>query len=152
MYFRTIVYGREIFIFTDCRNITNLKDPDIRKRIEKWKVLISDFDCKFEYLTASENKAADCLSRQMLTIINDKNNDKLKIENWKLEIENSINLINESDSNDLNNKILELHHALGHPSYNKVVESFKINSKIKKLFKNVFDSCKDCEKIKHSHR
>ncbi|KAG0436889.1 Transposon Tf2-11 polyprotein [Dictyocoela muelleri] len=135
LHFKNIIYGCKIKIFTDCRNITTNKTFSISKRIDRWKVLIEDFDYEFVHLKGIDNKAADYLSRVMLSVYNE--NQHMTAES--IQIVNKIkNIENLKDKNLIINKIEHINILLGNPSIDKIFRTFKIDNKMKILWTETF--------------
>ena len=63
-YFRPYLYGNKFTIQTDHQPLQwlhNLKDPN--NRVLRWKIRLSEYDYKIEYLNGKANVVADALSR-----------------------------------------------------------------------------------------
>ena len=61
-FFRTIVFGSKVIINTDHKNLLYDKAP-LNSRVQRWKLLLSEFNISLNYLPGSKNLIADSLSR-----------------------------------------------------------------------------------------
>ncbi len=61
-HFKNIVWGNQISIFTDSKNITFQNAPS-NLRVVRWKLGISEFDYIFKHVEGSKNNGPDFLSR-----------------------------------------------------------------------------------------
>lgn len=62
--FRHYLWGRKFHLLTDHRPLvwlTNLKEPN--SKIQRWKILLSEYDFDIKHVEGKENKVADALSR-----------------------------------------------------------------------------------------
>ncbi|KAG1670497.1 Retrovirus-related Pol polyprotein from transposon 17.6 [Nymphon striatum] len=65
--FRPYIYGMHFQIITDHRPLESLQNmKDSYGRVERWRLLLSDYDFEVVYRKGSENGGADGLSRSML--------------------------------------------------------------------------------------
>ena len=68
--YRSILYGSEIIIRTDHKNLTQ---RDLKsRRLLHWRLLVEEFAPKFEYLPGPKNVVADQLSRLPLSPLEEK--------------------------------------------------------------------------------
>ena len=61
-FFKDILFGNPIKIKTDNRNIIFFK-KDISQKVQRWKLLLEEYDYHFEFIPGARNIAADFLSR-----------------------------------------------------------------------------------------
>lgn len=66
IHFRNIIQGYPIRIVTDNKNLTLMKNSTISKRIERWKILLNEFDFELEHVSGKDNQIPDLLSRGKL--------------------------------------------------------------------------------------
>ncbi|MGH7973972.1 MAG: hypothetical protein ACREBR_00500 [bacterium] len=59
--YRGILLGFPLFIYTDHKNLTFARFTS--DRVNRWRLLMEEFDYKFEYLPGKDNVIADSLSR-----------------------------------------------------------------------------------------
>ena len=77
IHFKQILYNCKIFISTDSQNLIN-EGSNINRRVNRWKICLSEFDITFKHVQGNENIPADSLSRNFCTKIEeiDKETDK----------------------------------------------------------------------------
>lgn len=61
--FRTMLYGAELHIHTDHKNLTYSMTQYTTQRVLRWRLLLEDFGAKFYYKKGETNVVADALSR-----------------------------------------------------------------------------------------
>lgn len=66
VFFKNLIQGCQIKIFTDSKNITFQRKDEINKRIERWKTLLNEFDYIMEHVSGKINTIPDLLSRGRL--------------------------------------------------------------------------------------
>ena len=74
--FRTLLYGTDIIVHTDHKNLTgqNINTP----RVLRWRLLIEDFAPAFEYIPGPKNIEADALSRLPRETASDMQHDAIQ--------------------------------------------------------------------------
>lgn len=63
-YFRTYLYGRKFTICTDHKPLVwlhNLREPNMK--LQRWKLMLNEYDFDITYIKGKENSVADALSR-----------------------------------------------------------------------------------------
>lgn len=72
-YFDTILFGENVTSYSDNMNILNY--GDITKRLNRWKLLLTEYNAKLVHKSTKDNIAADYLSRlNAVTYLNDNEN------------------------------------------------------------------------------
>ena len=72
---RCFLYGSKFTVFTDHKPLKSLFTSEMKNlRVQRWAIILSEYDCTFEYKTGRSNVAADWLSR-LTTPDNPGNND-----------------------------------------------------------------------------
>jgi hypothetical protein len=61
--FRSMLLGAHLNIYTDHMNLTHKMTQFQTQRVLRWRLLVEEFDCHFQYKAGPENKVADALSR-----------------------------------------------------------------------------------------
>ena len=61
--FRSMLYGAEINIYTDHRNLTYELTKYTTQRVLRWRILLEEFGATFHYKKGADNVVADALSR-----------------------------------------------------------------------------------------
>ncbi|KAG0440063.1 hypothetical protein DMUE_2014 [Dictyocoela muelleri] len=108
---------------------------DTQCRINRWLLLLEEYDFPLKHVCSSNNNEADILSRAM--IIQDKNNDMCA--NVLNDIINKLNLLNNAQITEKEKQhkvfemLKEIHVILVHPGRNKMFETLKNYVKIKNL-------------------
>ena len=123
-YFRNIIFNCEITLRTDNTNL--LSDGCISKRINRWKLLLSEYNIKLEYIKGKENNIADGFSRI-----------------FKINTYIGLNLFLKENINDV--KIW--HDKLVHPGVEKQYQTMKkfVNTpKLKDQIRNIIKTCIKC--------
>ncbi|KAF9758300.1 Transposon Ty3-G Gag-Pol polyprotein, partial [Nosema granulosis] len=170
-HFKNIVFNSQINIKTDHSNITFLKDST-NSRVQRWRLLLEEFNYSLEYIKGATNTVADHFSRCL--ILGEKEKDcfrynlptikRLQKEDSVIQnlIQNNSKLIRKHETNlyvDSRNRLLiprnyadkllkDLHIYLGHPGVNKTFKSISkylsIN-KCKKLIHKIVKKCTLCQ-------
>ncbi|KAG0441317.1 Retrovirus-related Pol polyprotein from transposon 17.6 [Dictyocoela muelleri] len=60
-FFRDYILSSKIVIYTDNRNL--LFNTDLSKRVQRWKILLEEFDYVIERIPGKNNEMADTISR-----------------------------------------------------------------------------------------
>lgn len=73
--FENIIQGYKVIVLTDSKNIVT-DNKQIEKRIERWRVLLNEYDYEIQHIEGKNNYITDLLSRNILTnTINEKENN-----------------------------------------------------------------------------
>lgn len=97
-YFRTYLYGRTFNICTDHKPLVwlhNIKEPNMK--LQRWKIMLNEYDFNISYLRGKENHVADGLSRY----INRDDDEVISLNTlWdkKIILNNELNNDNASNS------------------------------------------------------
>lgn len=124
-HFKTIVFNCKTQIFTDNKNILNTKD--LTNRLNRWRIILEEFDYELKHIKGEDNIIADVLSRLY-----------------------KINEIGE-DQNDYN-IIKSEHLRLIHPGVTSMYQTLRgrISKNIKEKIIKVVSNCKDCIRCKNT--
>ncbi|KAG0435615.1 Retrovirus-related Pol polyprotein from transposon 17.6, partial [Dictyocoela muelleri] len=144
-FFRNLILLSEIYIYCDNKNI--IQNGDVSKRVNRWKLLMEEYNYKLLNIKGYHNKNADILSRLYETkkeIKDDKNN------------QGSINILtisnNSEDKRISVSQIASLHKLLMHPGQKSMFIILKRNHyvpKLRNMIKLVVNSCVPCQRLKH---
>ncbi|KAI4292771.1 hypothetical protein PAPHI01_2045 [Pancytospora philotis] len=63
-HFRNVVYLSHVNILTDHANLLH-NPPPVNNRVQRWKLLLEEYDLHWQYVRGEENNAADALSRYL---------------------------------------------------------------------------------------
>ncbi|KAG0441565.1 Retrovirus-related Pol polyprotein from transposon 17.6, partial [Dictyocoela muelleri] len=97
-HFKTIIFGSKIIIMTDNKNLTF--KGDLSKRMNRWLLILEEFDYEIRHIMGTNNNEAHFLSRSMMIKCNEfKRKNSLEIitkciVEIKKYIDNSKSLIN----------------------------------------------------------
>ena len=80
--FKNILYGRKLHIKTDHSNLTFLESSKVQ-RVQRWRLLLNEYDHTIEFLPGSKNSCADWLSRNL------SEEEEVRPITQKLKIENT---------------------------------------------------------------
>ncbi|KAG0435690.1 Transposon Tf2-9 polyprotein, partial [Dictyocoela muelleri] len=171
-YFRDYIIGSKIIIFTDNKNL--IFESSMSKRVQRWKLLLEEYNYEIRIIPGNKNVIADAISRiTYLQTPEDNcywNCEKLKqlqknnIENIKKECRNWI--YNEKDDvfTDVKNRIIlnrnaimtimtKLHHDLAHPGSKKLyhtVKDYIYANNLKRIIDEITANCVKCQKNKEN--
>lgn len=62
-WFKNIIYGYKIFVFTDNKNLTYIPNNN---RINRWKINLEKFNCELKFIQGKNNQEADFFSLNFL--------------------------------------------------------------------------------------
>lgn len=167
-HFKQTIFGYKIKIYTDNTNIIN--PSSLTKRINRWKLILEEYQYTLHHIKGKSNTGADGLTR--LHCIQTNEVDNRIIIDWKEiaeaqkadkkieEITHEKELINKEEiAIDKKRRIIipdhiatefvkDLHIKLIHPGKNKmlytIIPYFNIN-KINKLISNISKICNECK-------
>ena len=75
-HFRQITQGAKINIFCGNRNLSFDSCPE-NNRVQRWKLLLNEYNCNISHIPRSENNGADYLSKLLNMKSNPENNNTL---------------------------------------------------------------------------
>ncbi|KRH94229.1 pol polyprotein [Pseudoloma neurophilia] len=149
-YLKTIIFGSNITVYTDNRNICFVKDVN-SPRIQRWITLIRDFNYEIKFIEGKANVVADFLSRDVnstkILLIDQKLPSIDTLKSFSLNPENKFIV----PENQIENILNDLHINLGHPGYNTFLNTVKeimVNPSLTKRSKQICDDCILCKQIK----
>ncbi|KAG0420206.1 Retrovirus-related Pol polyprotein from transposon, partial [Dictyocoela roeselum] len=148
-HFRQIIFNTKIIIMTDNANI--IFQGDITKRINRWKLILEEYDYELLHIKGELNKKADYLSRS-LNIRNNPENKTFLIDIREPKANTITNytkkelsiLIDKMNNQEKFNFFKTLHSELGHPGIHKFKITIRnyVNTKpISKIIKNIWLNC-----------
>ncbi|KRH92710.1 putative transposable element, partial [Pseudoloma neurophilia] len=151
LFFRTIIYGSKITVFTDSRNITFMKDMN-SNRIQRWISVIRDFNYTLEHIRGDKNVVADFLSRNhnLKKSFLIKPNYNILSEIAKFPIDSTKKHL--IPDNEISRIIYDAHLFLGHPGFDSLYNTLNptvSNSNLKKIVNEICSNCIVCKQIKH---
>ncbi|KAI5153782.1 hypothetical protein ENBRE01_3250 [Enteropsectra breve] len=160
-HFRNIILLSHVTIKTDHCNLT-YNTAITNNRVQRWKVMLGDYNITWEYLPGANNQAADHLSRCFFLKPNTTDSKSQKIrEEILLAAEgnqsyNSPDLKTEQrlsiQEKHVENLLLQLHQSTGHVGTKKLYQSLKSYLHIKNLYKrlqSIRQSCQECQLYAH---
>ncbi|KAG0442517.1 Enzymatic polyprotein [Dictyocoela muelleri] len=77
-YFKPIIFATFVNIFTDNKNI--LKQTSTCQRIQRWQLLLSEYNFKIQHISGKKNRDADLISRIYLMYSNEGDSYLTKME------------------------------------------------------------------------
>ncbi|KAG0441877.1 Transposon Tf2-6 polyprotein [Dictyocoela muelleri] len=168
-HFRPIIFDSKVIIHTDNMNL--IPDKKLTSRIQRWKMLLQEFDITVKQIEGNKNFIADTLSR--LTVINENslinvNWEKLRgLQTIDVDIKNKIEskklFINDKGFVTLKKQriyipndyrlefIKEIHNQLLHPGIKKMYMTLNdyLNCKnLKKSEIKIINNCIPCQTTK----
>lgn len=136
-YFKNLIYLSEIEVKTDHKNlIHNNLDPQTN-RMQRWKLLLSEYDIKWKYIKGQDNTAADLLSRCCYS--KSKENDQEM---------GTINQRTPKDPNEEEKIISKVHDLLCHPGTKTMEMAIRKYWKINRLRQKIMKlrtKCNQCQ-------
>ena len=101
---RPIVIGTDITVFTDHKPLKHLFTSEMKNpRIQRWAIILGEYNCNIEYISGPKNIAADMLSRLQNTSVAEDLKDNEHLD-WQGDSTN-INAIENSDINVVDNAV-----------------------------------------------
>jgi len=61
--FNTILFGHEVIVYTDHKNLTHETELVSSPRVMRWRLLLEEYKISLKYIKGCKNIFADCLSR-----------------------------------------------------------------------------------------
>ncbi|ORD99558.1 TF211 [Hepatospora eriocheir] len=162
LHFKNIVFNSPITIKTDNRNLIHDKATD-SVRVQKWKLLLTEFDIRLTHVPGKENVIPDYLSRHFQMITIDYINvlkDEVKLQQQKASKEEKQTLlykrkfyVDEKDRVWIPNSykinfLITIHEWLGHPGRQKMyytLKPFFYVEGIKKEIEETVSKCHVCQ-------
>lgn len=170
-YFKQIILGSQIIIKTDNLNL-KADSPIDNGRVQRWKLILEEFNISINYQKEFDNIAADYLSRihsisqkprKLLCILNTQeiiieqklHHKSLTQKNdWKYHITNQGRIMTDSQDRtivpaSISNKVVKIiHEQLGHPGQTQLylsIKPFLIIPNIKQTIQTCIQNCKSCQ-------
>ena len=82
---RPIIIGTDITVYTDHKPLKDLFTSEMKNtRIQRWAIIMGEYNCKIEYISGPQNVAADMLSRLQGTPVANDLSDNEHLD-WKGE-------------------------------------------------------------------
>ncbi|KAF9760600.1 Transposon Tf2-6 polyprotein, partial [Nosema granulosis] len=160
MFFKDIVQGYFIEIYTDNRNCV-LENNKFTSRIERWKILLNDFNFEIKSIKGEKNNIADALSRNCLITEVKRNTLKEKfiekvqdcmIDGMKLDTGSEKIKLKQNKEEEF---LFFVHEISGHAgiitNYYNLKDFFEIKNLLSKLTK-ITNECELCIKGKHYNK
>ena len=127
-YFRVYIYGRKFVIQSDHKPLiwlNSIKEPNMK--LQRWKILLNDYNFDIKYIQGRDNQVADCLSRiPRQTNNRDSNNSNTNCfinERSSIAEDTTIENNNYKTNNDNQNSTEESHNTLLHANDNDDIHS-----------------------------
>ncbi|KAG0440266.1 Retrovirus-related Pol polyprotein from transposon 17.6 [Dictyocoela muelleri] len=126
-HFKQIVFGSHIIIYTDNKN--PIFKGDLTKRMNRWLILLEEYDYVIKHVNADENIKADILSRSFkikgneLQISYNYLSTIKKIKEYFEKLKYEIHT--EKNDKKINFLLYELHNLLVHPGRNKMINTLR---------------------------
>ena len=140
--FKVIIYNSFINVWTDNANLLH-DTPVQNNRVQRWKIVLSEFNIKLNFIKGSNNSGADYLSR----ISHSKTKDE---ESFKAPKEIVLST-QENITEDELKTIIQIHEQLVHPGidrqYNSMKQFYNID-KLRNKITEVVNKCLKCQKSK----
>ncbi|KAG0442750.1 Transposon Tf2-9 polyprotein [Dictyocoela muelleri] len=145
-HFKSIIYGTKINIYTDNKNLTF--KGDMTKRINRWLLMLEEYDYKLIHINSESNSDADILSRAFKINTKTPNRSENIVNTGKTLVSKINYLINENKNNKnekfIEKELKELHEFLIHPGKNKMINTLRNYIKIRPIKKIILNICKNC--------
>lgn len=170
--FRYILGSNEVSILTDNKNITT-NTPINSSRVQRWKLLLAEFNYKLNFITGQNNCLPDLISRScyaeikrplissiLLNLLIQQSVNKEEIIEYNLQRNNSFEDI--IIYTDIKSRIFltphianiflsELHDNQGHPSQSamyKTITPYYFSPNINKIIAEICSNCIICQQTK----
>ncbi|KAG0435946.1 Transposon Tf2-9 polyprotein [Dictyocoela muelleri] len=158
-FFKPYVIGSKIVIYTDNRNL--LFNTDLSKRVQRWKLLLEEFNYELKRIKGKNNKIADMLSR--IATLNSNLKDNYWTTNKNLIELNCKDIVSAKNNFqfplDKQNRLIlpekskfyiikKLHHDLSHPGSKRMyltICKFVTSKNLKKEIEYITRSCHECQ-------
>lgn len=172
--FRNMIIGYKVNLYTDNKNITYLGNSDT-KRIQRWKLILEEYNLNIKHVSGKNNQGADFLSRIHVKAIKERIINSFpkinKIEQEKDDvikknITDGVYIVKENVIVDKNSRIvvpehfkLEVvryfHEFFAHPGIIKLYECVKAIynvSNLRSIVNRLVVNCIECRKNKSSNK
>ncbi|KAG0420418.1 Retrovirus-related Pol polyprotein from transposon 17.6 [Dictyocoela roeselum] len=122
VHFKPLIYNAYIVIMTDNKNMTF--DGDLSKRINRWKLILEEYDYEIMHIDGNKNTEADILSR-CFKVVNYKSNYPLELPSLNTNLiknplkEGKKAEVDICQINHIKEQIQYLHKKLMHPGINR---------------------------------
>ncbi|KAG0419727.1 Transposon Tf2-6 polyprotein [Dictyocoela roeselum] len=167
-YFKLYVIGSRVIIYTDNQNL--LFNKDLTKRVQRWKLLLEEYNYELRGIEGKNNKIADTISRIRTLNSNSEYNYWLSNENLQIlgesnsKINTRILTENPNFAFDHKNRLIipernkyqiikKLHHDLSHPGSKKLymtIARFVTSKNLKRDIEFITATCHECQVNKES--
>ena len=160
--FKNIIFDAEVIVFTDNRNITFDTSSD-SSRVQRWKLAVSNFNCKCVHTKGIKNKGADYLSGMFkikdlnLSFIAELQKD-INQKNTKLPLRKEIWLTQKKlfyiPANKVNELIEIVHLRFAHPGTSKqyyTMKDFYYFKNMKSRIDSYIKECTKCQMFKNTN-
>ncbi|KAG0435938.1 Transposon Tf2-6 polyprotein [Dictyocoela muelleri] len=150
IHFKHLIFNTKTIIETDNKNLTF--DGNLTKRVQRWKLLIEEFDYELKHIDGSKNSDADVLSRYVLAVIpkNDTHDFLINLDRKLIREELKENgtrkmlCLNTKNQHDTYEFIKKLHTELLHPGIHVFEQTIKPYFKIRHYRSIIRKICKEC--------
>jgi ribonuclease HI len=157
LFLKDIIQGYHIEIHTDNKNCV-LENSKFTNRIERWKVMLNDFNFEIKSIKGEHNNIADALSRNC--VINEVSKKTLKKEYvqkvYECMLETTTDAKRIKLKEDMEDEFLIFVHRIsGHAgivtNYYNLKDFFEIRNLMSKLTK-ISNQCEVCKRVKHYNK
>ncbi|KAG0420015.1 Transposon Tf2-11 polyprotein, partial [Dictyocoela roeselum] len=173
LYFKPIIFTNRIIIHTDNKNL--IPDKSISNRIQRWKLLIEEFNYEIKHIDGNKNVVADALSRinlmkaDELIKIDCEIIERLQKEDKKLDeyVKEGKYIVNENKlisdkrkrivipDNYKNEFFKKVHSRLLHPGTRRTyltVRNYLCCTRLKKTISKIVEQCEVCMRTKNTSK
>ncbi|KAG0418007.1 Transposon Tf2-8 polyprotein, partial [Dictyocoela roeselum] len=145
-YFKPIIFATKVVVFTDNRNI--LKDSSSHQRIQRWKLLLAEYNLELKHIPGTKNSQADLISIALFCkdreVTSKESYLPPGLKNNKFETHPTLKCKVENIQG-----LLMLHRTLGHPGktafYLFIRNQGKTLKGIKEKINKLTNECIECQ-------